>query len=110
MGEPHKIVSFGDWLTHIGVQHLVLGSTTLERNTWFRIEPHKTATLLYDFTSEVLQSDVIEIKTKFWTLMCVNQWPNDTVKYSSSFYQSFWNWIRAWKGVRMRGRILKNDN
>ena len=32
-GVPHKTVSFSHWLTHIRVQHLVLGSTILECNT-----------------------------------------------------------------------------
>ena len=37
---PHKTVSFDHWLTHIRVQHLVLCSSTLESNTWSRVEPH----------------------------------------------------------------------
>ena len=35
----HEIVSFGHWLTNIRVQHLVLGSTTIDCNTfiWFNM-------------------------------------------------------------------------
>ena len=50
-----------------------VGGTALERNTWSRVEPHKSATLWYDLTCEVLQSNVVEPKTKWCTLMCVNQ-------------------------------------
>ena len=39
-GKTHQTVSFGHWLSHIRVQHLVLGSTTLECNTWSRVELH----------------------------------------------------------------------
>ena len=35
-----QTVSFGHRLAHIKVQHLVLDSTTLECNTWSRVEPH----------------------------------------------------------------------
>ena len=88
-GLPHQTVSFGHWLTHVTVQHLVLDSTTLECNIWSRVEPNWTATLPYDFTSEccslmwfklndsildqVLHSNMIEPKIRFCTLMCVNQ-------------------------------------
>ena len=40
IGVPHWSVSFGHWLTHIKVQHLVSGSTTFECNIWSRVEPH----------------------------------------------------------------------
>ena len=33
-------ISFGHWLIQIRVQHLVLGSTTLECNIWSRVESH----------------------------------------------------------------------
>ena len=35
-GVPHETVSFGYWLTHIRVQHLILGSTSLDCHTWSR--------------------------------------------------------------------------
>ena len=53
-GVPHWTVSFGHWLTYIRVQHLVLGLTIFELNVCSRVEAHKTALLLYDFTCEVL--------------------------------------------------------
>ena len=60
IGVPHKTVSFGHWLTHIRVQHLVLGSNAQDCNTWSRVEPDWTATLLYALTYEILQSDVVQ--------------------------------------------------
>ena len=59
-GVPHWTVSFGHWLTHIRVQHLVLSSTKLEFNTWSRVEPNKTATLQMLNYIKVLQSNVVE--------------------------------------------------
>ena len=53
-------VSFSHWLTHIRVQHLVLGSTALESHTWSRIEPHWTATLRRQNHMKVLQSYVVQ--------------------------------------------------
>ena len=52
-------VTLGHWLAHIRVHNLVLGSTTLECDTWSRVEPHMTATLLYDLTCEALQSHLV---------------------------------------------------
>ena len=39
-GVPRQNVSFCHWLTHIKVQHLVLGSTTLKCNIWSRVESY----------------------------------------------------------------------
>ena len=58
---------------HIRLHHLVIGWHTLECNIGFWAQPHKTATLLYDFTCEVLQSCVIQDKTRCCTPMCVKQ-------------------------------------
>ena len=40
-GVPHQTVSFGHWLKHIRVQHLVLGSITLDCNT-SHVKPYKS--------------------------------------------------------------------
>ena len=37
-----------------------IGGTTLEFNIWSWVEPHLTATLFYDFTCEVLQSNAVQ--------------------------------------------------
>ena len=72
-------MSFGHWLTRIRVHHLVLGATTLECDIWSRVEPHQTATLPYDFTCKVLQSNVVRPRTKLHTLICLNPKPNDAL-------------------------------
>ena len=64
---------------HIRVYHLIISWTTLECNTWSLVEPHKTVTVSYDLTCEVLQSNVVHIKTNCYTLMWFNQWPNNTL-------------------------------
>ena len=48
---------------HIGLYHLVIGWHTLECNIWFWVGRHQTATLLYDLTCEVLQSNVCQPMT-----------------------------------------------
>ena len=60
IGVPHKIVSFGHWLTHIRVQDLVLGSTKLACNIWPRVESLKTATLYMLNHVKVLQSNLAQ--------------------------------------------------
>ena len=65
---------------HIGgsfrVEHLVLGSTTLECNIWSRVEPDKTATLNMLNYMKVLQSNVVQPWTKCYTEMWLNPKPN----------------------------------
>ena len=53
-----------------------IGGTTLEFNIWFWVEPHLTATLFYNFTCEVLQSNVVQPKTKCYTPLWLNPKPN----------------------------------
>ena len=68
-GVIHQTVSFGHQWAQIRVQHLVLGSTTLECEIWSRIEPHQSVTLHILNHIKVLQSN-------YQTLIWVNPGPN----------------------------------
>ena len=71
---------------------------------WFSVEPHKTATLSYDFTCEVLQLNVIQHWTKCYTLMCVNQWSLDKsyVEPPILWTKSKCSFQRIWSGSKWR--------
>ena len=70
---------------HIIVYNLVIGWHTLECNIWFWVRPHNlkscksVAVLCGSTLGQMLHSNEVEPKTKCCTLMCVIQWPIDTV-------------------------------
>ena len=61
----HFILCYRGYQTR--VYHAVIGRDTLECNIWFWVEPHQTATILYDFICEVLQSNVVQPMSKWYT-------------------------------------------
>ena len=65
--------------SHIRVYHLVLGWTILDCNTFIWFYMWSVAVLCGLTLDQVLHSNVVEPKTRCCNLMCVNQWPNDTV-------------------------------
>ena len=71
---------------HIRLYHLVIGWHTLECNIWFWNDLHMNATLHMLNHIIVLQSNVVHFKTKCCTLMCANQWANDTISCGTPYY------------------------
>ena len=75
---------------------MVLSWTTLDCNIFIWFNMWSVTVLCASIQDQVLQSNVVQLKTKCYTLMCVNQWPNDTLQcgtpYKGTIIVS--NWLK----------------
>ena len=72
------------------------------------VEPHWTATLLYDLTCEVLQSNVVHFNAKCYTLMYGNRWPNDTLWCGAPYILKFY--LNGFGGGGIRVGVTKDPS